>query len=270
MLLGERHFYEPVRCISSLLTNYLVIGSGNYLYQLKIDKSTRGLSVGDHIHSRFAINRIRSTGRHIVTAGHRDSIDMYELRDARLQFVSSDAQATWSVDCCLNDDMLVASDLRGNLYGFECKLFSHPAPTEDISDLGNSINASFEENVEEVIVKIQLGQLKPDFQQKKEYKQLRRFYGASNTGNIYCVRSVSKDEFDALKLLEVFLAESFLPSNVTEQDHILISRHSKSIFTERLSAFYDLSRDEQDKYYSLCTNYGIDITRRQLEDMTIF
>ncbi|KAJ3009933.1 hypothetical protein HKX48_007668, partial [Thoreauomyces humboldtii] len=120
-LLGEIVLDGPVQSICSFLGSYLLAAVGDVFYQLKIDAHTRKLVLRTSVTARWPIQCISVAGNRVIMGGQKESVSFwnYDPESRSFSFDQSDRYARPIADCiAADDDVAIASDKCGNLFGF--------------------------------------------------------------------------------------------------------------------------------------------------------
>ena len=124
-LLGDLEFGRGILAMSSFINSYLLVSCGELLVQVKIDASTRKIVGASSIAARFPIKKIITQENRIVLSGFQDSVSVYDFdtTSKTFKFLKSDRYIRWSLDALWSNNMIVASERYGYIYGLDVGTF---------------------------------------------------------------------------------------------------------------------------------------------------
>ena len=153
---------DKVQCIRSFEKSYLLVSSKNSLHRLKIESSSRKLSIADTISLRFPIETFEChplpDGNYLVAiACQKESVLLYHYISATKQFnfLASDRLSRSPTSLIfINPQLIMASDKYGNIFGLAIR-----TPHEYEDSLEQSLDTEFMFHTGEPMVKLLKGNM---------------------------------------------------------------------------------------------------------------
>ncbi|ORY45343.1 hypothetical protein BCR33DRAFT_765729 [Rhizoclosmatium globosum] len=225
--LGEYKLPELVFAVCSFMKSYLLVASGNCLYQLKIEAESRALHCGAKVELRYPIRSLSVSGSNIFVGGANDSVSLYsfEPRTKQFTFCRSDDLTRTPSDCLsLSTSKVLVADKSGELY-----CLTNPTPNTDRSQPHIHFKTSFCVNLGETITRLHAGQMDTGFEVDdlgicsiqededmeepdtiddgvKRAKELKTVYAVSILGSVFSVRGLKEESVERWKALQDVLS----------------------------------------------------------------
>ncbi|ORY23184.1 hypothetical protein BCR33DRAFT_748551 [Rhizoclosmatium globosum] len=225
--LGEYKLPELVFAVCSFMKSYLLVASGNCLYQLKIEAESRALHCGAKVELRYPIRSLSVSGSNIFVGGANDSVSLYsfEPRTKQFTFYRSDDLTRTPSDCLsLSTSKVLVADKSGELY-----CLTNPTPNTDRSQPHIHFKTSFCVNLGETITRLHAGQMDTGFEVDdlgicsiqededmeepdtiddgvKRAKELKTIYAVSILGSVFSVRGLKEESVERWKALQDVLS----------------------------------------------------------------
>ncbi|KAI8617321.1 mono-functional DNA-alkylating methyl methanesulfonate N-term-domain-containing protein [Chytriomyces sp. MP71] len=223
--LGEYRTHEMVFSVCPFLRSYLLAASGNCLYQLKIEATSRTLHCGAKTELRYPIRSLSVSGSLIFVGGSNDSVSLYLFDPKTKHFTlkRSDSLARSSSDClALSDNQVLVADKSGEVF-----CLSNPSGTAS-QDL--CFKTMFSIQVGDVITRLHSGQLDAGFDGCKEMgitsliqdarnsleteeidqrstQKVNAAFGTSITGGVFAFWGLTEEAYARLFILQNVLVQ---------------------------------------------------------------
>ncbi|KAJ3014983.1 UNVERIFIED_CONTAM: hypothetical protein HDU68_012931 [Siphonaria sp. JEL0065] len=232
--LGEYAFPEMVFAVCSFMKSYLLAASGNCLYQLKIEATSRTLHCGAKTELGYAIRSLSVSGSHIFVGGANDSISLYsfDARTKQFTFCRSDSLTRSPSDCLsLSSTQVLVADKSGQIFCLESP------KTATTSRFGGDyqqplcFKTAFCINMGEMIMRLHVGQMDTGFDgaylglqslvqedednnsinelhgKTRVATRLQVVYGCSIVGSVFAFRGIKDPSvYERLKRIQDVLA----------------------------------------------------------------
>ncbi|KAJ3403840.1 hypothetical protein HDV05_007575 [Chytridiales sp. JEL 0842] len=271
-----------VQCLSSFKNLYLLVASGNVLYQLKIDSDSRKLIKGTEREMNWPITFINAFGDYLFIGTQRDSLSIFKyLPRKEFVFLMSDEKVRVAGDCIpISPSLAITSDRSGNIVA----LTSDSLSASNGLPGTNSLNTAFEWNMHEVALKLQLGSMNSDYDERigghqlntgwtktqdedvdmdigedatesfRRGKRVDAVYACTVPGSLFVFYNIGNDAFLKLKSLEGILRETLEARPALGNDLCAYRGSNKAgtvVDGEMLLSFTRLSKEEQSNIASL-------------------
>ncbi|KAJ3075958.1 hypothetical protein HDU98_006269 [Podochytrium sp. JEL0797] len=224
--LGEFRFPEMVFAVCTFMKSYLLAASGNFLYQLKIEATTRALHCGAKTELRYPIRSLSVSGSLIFVSCQPPSNSSVTAATPNLWILhksSSDEVSRSPSDClALSSTQVLVSDKSGEIFCLQV-----PGGTVG-SGYQTFFKTAFSMNLGETVMRLHCGQMDSGFtrgagfcslvdggegeeEEEGDVRRRRRgdvVYGCSLLGGVFSFRGVKEGrEMDWLVALQEVLAE---------------------------------------------------------------
>ncbi|TPX36973.1 hypothetical protein SmJEL517_g01027 [Synchytrium microbalum] len=117
--LGEFHTKSEVVAITPFMRSYLLAASGNTVYLLKIDASTRTIVSGAQAEVRWKIQSLETNGWKVIVGAQKESVTVFQYDSTKRAFelVSSDYYTRSASDnVWIDENLVICTDKSRNMY----------------------------------------------------------------------------------------------------------------------------------------------------------